>query len=150
MTFIHEYDDYPGQKNVDNGIWEFDGTFCYNRNGGHHIYTPHPMDKKFEAESWDEVLKAELLANRYKYTTGWISPNGAFFGCDVEDHDDMARYVLGQSQTTLERSGWIKVYENPARVRAMAHHNMKRYDYYCEKIPTQEQEEVLTRLGIEI
>ena len=48
MIFIHEYNGY---------IWEFDGTFCYNRMGGYHVYTPHPMDEKFEAESWDEVLK---------------------------------------------------------------------------------------------
>ena len=62
----------------------------------------------------------------------------------------MARYVLGQSQTDLEKNGWIKVYENPARVRAMANHNMKQYDYYCDRIPTPEQEETLERLGIPI
>ena len=150
MIFIHEYDVSPNQKIIDSGIWEFDGTFCYNRYGGFHTYIPHPMDKKFEAESWNEVLKIELLANRDKYITGWISPDGEFFGCDVRDHDDMARYVLGQSQTALEKNGWVKVYENPAHVRAMAHHNMKRYDYYCDKIPTPEQEETLERLGIPI
>ena len=150
MIFIHEYDDYPGQKNVDNGIWEFDGTFCYNRNGGRHIYTPHPMDKKFEAKGWDEVLKIELLANRDKYITGWISPNGDFFGCAPEDHDDVAKYIFDKTQRELEDAGYIKVYENPRRLRAASLKTMELYSYYCYERPTSAQEITLERLGIKL
>jgi len=150
MKFVHEYNDYPNAKNVDSGIWEFDGEFCYNRYGGYHVYHPHPLDIVFEEDSWDDVIRTQLITKKDKYITGWISPNGGFFGCAPEDHDDVARYIFNKTQIELEEAGYIKVYENPRRLRATASYNMEQYSYYCYNRPTSAQEITLERLGIKI
>ena len=150
MKFVHEYNDYPNAKNVDGGIWEYNNGKCYNRYGGHHDYRPHPLDVFFEEDSWSDVIRIQLITNKDKYITGWISPNGGFFGCAPEDHDDVARYIFNKTQTELENAGYIKVYENPLRLRATASYNMGQYSYYCYNRPTSAQEITLERLGIKI
>lgn len=149
MTFIHKYEKNSEGKILDGGIWYYENGICYNRYGGCHIHAPTELDKVFEADSWATIIKQELLAKRNDYITGWIAPDGEFFGCDAESHYDMARYVLGaNTETELEDSGWLKVYEIPRRVLAMYSHNKNPYDYFGR--PTPAQELTLERLGIEV
>lgn len=148
MKFVHEYTDYPNQKNVDCGIWRYDMGQCYNRRGGYHNYHPHSMDEFFEADSWDDIIKQQMLADRNNYTTGWIAPDGEFFGCAAEDHDDMAEYVFNKSQRELEDTGWLKVYEVPWRLRAESLYDYGKYSYFGR--PTTAQEATLERLGVHL
>lgn len=150
MKFVHEYNDYPSAKNVDNGIWLFENNRCYNRRGGYHEYRPHPMDEFFEADSWRDIIKQSFLKDRDKYITGWIAPDGEFFGCAPEDHDDLAEYVLEKTQSELEETGWLKVYEVPWRLRAIATYREDYGPYSYFGHPTEKQEITLERLGIKI
>ncbi len=149
MTFIHKYTKNSEGKLLDGGIWLYDNGVCYNRKGGHHDYTPTNLDEIFEADSWAAIIKQEMLAKRNDYVTGWIAPSGEFFGCDAQDHYDMARYVLGaDTETELEDCGWIKVYEVPWRLRAISSYERKPYGYFGR--PTLAQEETLKKLGVDI
>lgn len=146
--FVHEFVDYPNVKNIDNGWWEYDEELgrVYNLMGGWHNYTPHPLNI-FIKGTWEDVMREDLLLHRNDYVTGWIAPDGEFFGCSAMGHRDVAEYIFGKTERELEDSGYLKIYENPARLRA--EYNFKnQYSYYGR--PTQAQELTLERLGVEI
>lgn len=44
-----------------------------------------------------------------KYRTGWLSPDGTFFGCEAYHHKLQAQYVHGMRETALENNGWIRI-----------------------------------------
>lgn len=146
--FVHEFIDFPNAKNVDNGWWEYDKELgrVYNSVGGGHNYTPHPLNVFIEG-TWDTVMREDLLLHRNDYITGWIAPDGEFFGCSAMGHRDVAEYVFGKTERELEDSGYLKVYEIPACLRA-EYSFKNQYGYYGR--PTQAQELTLERLGIEI
>ena len=142
MKLIHEYND---DGTVDNGWWEFDGSYCYNRYGGRHPYAPGLHDEIVES-SWEEVLRDDFLKHKDEFITGWLAPNGDFFGCAPEDHWDMAKYVFGKTERELEDSGYLKIYEVPFRLRALLN-NKTAYGYFGR--PTEAQMITLENLGIE-
>lgn len=146
MKFVHEYIDYPNQKNVDNGIWHYNMGKCYNYKGGNHTYYPHPNDKFFEADSWADVIKQQMIINRNNYITGWIAPDGEFFGCAAEEHENFAFYVLNKTQKDLEKSGWLKVYKTPQHLLAISPYKFSEYNYFGH--PTLYQKITLEKLGI--
>lgn len=49
----------------------------------------------------------EVYDNSYK--TGWVSPEGKFYGCDYRRHLAQARYVHGKNEEQLESEGWLKI-----------------------------------------
>ena len=149
MKFVHKYEKNDEGKLLDGGIWLLDKGLCYNRKGGYHHYTPNELDEIFDADSWGDIIKQEMLAKKNDYTTGWIAPDGEFFGCAPEDHYDMAIYVLGaNTESELEDAGWLKVYKVPWRLRTMSSYYKEPYGYFGR--PTPAQEITLERLGIEI
>ena len=107
------------------------------------------MDEFFEADSWRDIIKQSFLKDRDKYITGWIAPDGEFFGCAPEDHDDLAEYVFEKTQSELEEAGWLKVYEVHWRLRAMATYREDYGPYSYFGRPTEKQLLTLERLGIE-
>ena len=112
MRFLHEFLRYSNGEVRDNGWWKIseDGTKLINRCGGHHSYTPNENDIICEVESWDDLDYSFLLKDESPY--GWIDRNGRYYGCDYEDHDDIAEYVLKKTSRQLETEGWIKVYRS--------------------------------------
>lgn len=79
-----------------------------------------------------------------KYKTGWLSPNGKFFGCDYRNHASQAKYVHGKSENELENEGWVKIsytiYYNKNRTRDLeAIFGAKDYSVY----PSREQLEYI-------
>ena len=144
MKFVHEFVDYPNHKNVDNGWWEYDEITnkCYNVAGGWHFYHLHPKDEFIEG-TWDDVLIYDFNLHRDDYITGWISPEGDFFGCSPQEHSRVAEYIYGMTEREMENSGYIKVYELPIWMR----NTDRRYDYFGH--PTAAQQEVLIKLGID-
>ena len=150
MIFVREFVDYPSQKDVYNGIWEYEDGICYNRFGGHHDYKEHPLSEFFTADSWDDVLKYTIRDDTQ--ITGWLAPDGTFYGCSPMDHIALEDYVLQRDAMELEDEGWIKIYENPINMRM--HHiseygeDLPQYDYLGMHYPTPQQKEVLLKKGL--
>ena len=117
MKFLHEYLRYSSGLVTDNGWWRISdcGTKLYNRRGGYHSYTPSKDDIICEADSWDDLDYSFLVKNDSLY--GWIDRNGRYYGCEYEDHDDVAELVLHKTSRQLEEEGWIKVYRGYNRER---------------------------------
>ena len=149
MKFVHEFVDYPNHKDVDNGWWEYDDVLrrCYNSMGGWHNYHPHPKDTIIEG-TWDDVIVADLKLNKDSYITGWISPEGDFFGCSPQNHSKVAEYIYNCNERELEQKGFIKIYELPIVLRNIERYGYSnRYDYFGR--PTVAQQEVLIKLGLD-
>ena len=107
--FIHEYRDYPNAKNVKNGWWELRGCELYNSHGGHHTYRPHPMEVRIES-TWQDIKTQIYTENPHGYKTGWLAPDGRFYGCDYMDHAECASWVFDAYETELEERGYCKIY----------------------------------------
>ena len=146
MTFVREFVDYPSQKNVDNGIWEYENGICYNRFGGHHSYTEHPLNKFFTADSWDDVLKYTIRDDTQ--ITGWLAPDGTFYGCAPMDHMALEDHVIQRDASELENEGWIKIYKNSMNMRMFHDEELPPYDYLGAHYPTPQQKEVLFKKGL--
>lgn len=41
--------------------------------------------------------------------TGWLSPNGEFFGCEPWFHAKQANLIHKKDERDLEREGWVKI-----------------------------------------
>lgn len=150
MTFVREFVDYPSQKDVYNGIWEYENGICYNRFGGHHDYKEHPLSEFFTADSWDDVLKYTIRDDTQ--ITEWLAPDGTFYGCSPMDHMALEDHVLQRDATELEDEGWIKIYENPINMRILHldkyDEELPPYDYLGAHYPTPQQQEVLLKKGL--
>ena len=126
MKFLHEYKKYNNGQVYDNGWWEIEGNRLYNINGGFHYYTPSSDDLIMEADSWDDVPMDYLLKD--EAITGWIAPDGKFYGCNPEDHAIIASLVLKSNETLLENQGYVKIFQNPGYLI----YNMKQKGYEVE------------------
>ena len=111
MKFLHENMKYNDGTVRDNGWWEIDDNRLYNFRGGWHFYTPSPNDIIIEADSWDDIPMDYLLDDNA--ITGWVAPDGKFYGCDSEEHELIAERVLKMSETMLEDQGYVKIFRNP-------------------------------------
>ena len=62
-----------------------------------------------KANSFFELdwLNTPVFSSKYK--TGWLSPDGTFFGCDYHFHDDQAFLIHKKDEQKLENDGWIKI-----------------------------------------
>lgn len=148
MKFLHEYLEYPNGKVIDNGYWEICGKRLYNRRGGFHKYVPQEGDEIIES-TWPEIIRKSLMDKMDdSMITGWIAPDGTFFGCSSQDHADFAEYVLGHDEFTLEKNGYCKIFENPVRLR-IEDPDLLQYSYYCRFL-TSAQQDVLEQKGIMI
>ncbi len=43
------------------------------------------------------------------YLTGWLAPNGNFYGCDFKHHKEQAKFVHKISEQQIEEKGFIKI-----------------------------------------
>lgn len=140
MKFLFEKQQYADGIVRDNGWWRISGDRLYNRCGGSHDYVPHDDDIICEANDWDELDYSYLLKPESKY--GWIDRNGRFYGCNYEEHDDIAELVLHKSSRQLETEGWIKIY-------ASFTHDIEAYiDDKWRRLITPEQIQTLSDKGL--
>ena len=112
MLFLHEFMTGNDGYTYDNGWWEYDPDtgMVYNRNGGWHNYKYNPKEEIIES-TWDDILAMTIRDD--SYTTGWIAPDGEFFGCAPMDHVRLAKYYLKTDEEYLEKEGWLKITEVP-------------------------------------
>jgi len=149
MKFLHEYSIFANGVRCDNGYWEIDGDYLYNRAGGRHDYNPKPDDEIIEADGWDEIIRMTVRDD--SETTGWIAPDGEFFGCSPRDHRNMAVYLFGMEEDELEEKGYLKIFENPNMVIINALLNGEephRYEAYVRRYTTEAQRETLAKKGL--
>ena len=130
MKFLHEYEKHSDGTKYDNGYWKIVGNLLVNRRGGHHIYRPSPDDEIIEADDWSGLPWADILLVPDSIT-GWISPDGKFYGCNQYDHAEVAVWVLQASERELERKGWVKIYRTPP-VRGVDVPEDIRYGWFGE------------------
>lgn len=151
--FVHEYYDTPSTKNIENGWWEYDKETgrVYNRAGGWHIFHAHPM-QEFKECDWEDILAMTIRNDDLQ--TGWIAPNGEWFGCETTDHEKLARYYLKTTERDLEEKGWIKVTEIPAFLRIQDPETFpNRLEYFFLNpygFITKMQENTLFEKGLEL
>lgn len=69
-------------------------------------------------------LKEDALSGRY--TAGWLSPEGVFYGCAYMEHDDLAFYVIGKRVSELEDLGWLRVHDKDYGVIAGGWNRVKQ------------------------
>ena len=109
---------------IDNGWWEIRSGKLYNRYGGCHDYHPQP-DDEIREDTWTGILN-ETIRNDQE-TTGWIAPDGTFYGCSSSGHEDLAKYFFSKTEREMEEDGFVKIYENPMYLRI--YKNRPEYDY---------------------
>ena len=146
MKFLHEYLKSPNGTILQDAYWEIRGNRLYNAAGGFHFYEPKEDDEIIES-TWDEILyKQALRMLDPSKTTGWIAPDGTFYGCDYQDHWIVAERILNCTERELEERGYCKIYRNPIWCTT----DESEYSYYYEKHLTEAQIDVLTSKGLEI
>lgn len=62
-----------------------------------------------EASSFAKLDHTKTDLYKPESECGWLSPNGKFFGCASQEHDRLARLVIGVPVPNLEKSGWARV-----------------------------------------
>lgn len=141
MRFLHEFCNpvNPNCKRYDNGWWQIDGDRLINPYGGHHSYNPSPDDEIIEANSWSDIIRLTIRDD--SQMTGWVSPDGEFYGCKYSDHSDLAEYYIGKTERELETLGWVKIYYSSLT---------QKYSYACEDRLTNKQREIIEDKGIKL
>lgn len=85
-----------------------------------------------------------ILNNNYE--TGWLSPEGKFYGCDYEHHAAQAYFVHKCFECDLERKGFIKLtYVDRRAKRLVALYNKIDNKYFI----TPKQYNFLSKTAIE-
>ena len=111
-TFVHEFREMNDGQWYDNGWWELKGDRLVNCNGGWHDYKLSPYEERKES-TWEEIKKEYYLSHIHDYQTGWLSPDGQFYGCDYRDHNNFALYIFDCYEDELENRGYCKIYRSP-------------------------------------
>lgn len=146
MKFLHEYLKSPNGTVLQDAYWEIRGNRLYNAAGGFHFYEPKEDDEIIES-TWDEILyEAALKKLDSSKITGWIAPDGTFYGCDPTGHWEVAEFILHCNERELEKRGYCRIYCNPIWYMT----NESEYSYDYEKHLTEAQIDVLISKGLEV
>lgn len=65
--------------------------------------------EKAEAEKIEDLDWNETIIFNNDFKTGWLSPEGKFYGCDAYHHRQQAMFIHKKSEVALEQEGWIRV-----------------------------------------
>lgn len=100
---------------IDNFWWELDTTTplnnatIYNLVGGRQTEWDLTKAEIVEAKDWQHLDWSGTCLYDNTLKTGWLNPEGKFFGCDYRNHSSQANYVHGKRERDLELEGWIKL-----------------------------------------
>ena len=68
-----------------------------------------------------------------KFTTGWVAPDGTYYGCNYHQHDKQAQFIHKKTERELEQLGYIKI----TKTRYI--NNFKHLVLIYDKSPTMAQ-----------
>lgn len=80
--------------------------------------------------------------------SGWIAPDGEWFGCFSKDHDKIATKVIGCPTARLESMGWIRCYGEVLGIGLTWSFGLMGYDQGHN--PTSAQAKTLKKKGYKI
>jgi hypothetical protein len=100
---------------IDNFWWEYDpktprnNATVYNMGLGQMTKLNLTNKKIVEANDWKDLnwKGTKLWDNTVK--TGWLAPDGTFYGCKTELHITQAKIVHKKSESQLEQEGFVKI-----------------------------------------
>ena len=99
----------------ENWWWEVDentplyNATLYNMFGGKNSGVDITGLEIVEAQNWRDLDWKGTPTYGSEYKTGWLSPDGKFYGCDYRYHDYNARFIHGKTEDQLEQQGWVKI-----------------------------------------
>ena len=89
-----EFNPETGEVVGESGVFDFDGCEIAEAESIHNL-------------DWSDSL---LLCKNLR--TGWLNPEGKFFGCEPWCHRLQAEIIHGKSERELEEDGWIRITYN--------------------------------------
>lgn len=119
---------------INNFWWELDlntplnRATIYNYMGGKQTDFNLTNKQIVEADDWINLDWKGTEIFDEKYNTGWLSPDGNFYGCSYEAHAMQARLLHGTHEGELEKNGWIKIRRDltkPSQITALLPYNSK-------------------------
>lgn len=92
--------------------WQFAGNMYRNSAGGGFPSANVDPAKIVEVRQLSHygMLYAEPLLTHNDLTTGWLAPDGTFYGCSVASHDYTAENVIGSTVKRLEQQNFARLY----------------------------------------
>ncbi|MFW6026047.1 MAG: hypothetical protein ACOCRX_06865 [Candidatus Woesearchaeota archaeon] len=100
-----------------------------------------------KAKGFEDLDGTNTILDDKTQRTGWLSPEGKFYGCNYYNHSKQAEYLLKQSELQLEKQGWCRLsneFDNPDK--QVVYFNFgKNY----ERMPTKRQLQYLKFNGYE-
>lgn len=124
-------------KNHESSWYLFEDGKKINRVGGYnYISETDEVLEESEAEDFEDLDWTNTYLNNPNEESGWVSPDGKFYGCKSMDHINCIELVCKLSMTEAEKLGWAHLY----------------YDntYYCKRELTIEQARTLSEKGCEL
>lgn len=95
-----------------NGIWrQFEPET--NKIIGEEGYVEISGFERAEASSLSELDWNDTLVLNKKLRTGWLNPDGEFFGCVPWCHRLQAEIIHQKTEVELEEEGWVRITYNP-------------------------------------
>lgn len=93
-------------------VWlEHENDFWWKRENGQRTrkYDFNIILETQEAEDFEYLdwSKCNLTDNTLE--SGWLSPEGKFYGCHAFDHDRVARLLLKMKPDAILRLGWVHI-----------------------------------------
>ena len=105
-----------------------------------------------EADSWYDLDWKGTKVYSPEYFTGWVSPDGKFYGCDYEYHLEQALFVHKTTMRDLEERGFIKITKklrsDEYMVLNTAKITPKQFKWFKDNYVLSNREEIISRLGI--
>ena len=143
IPFWWEYDETTPQYNAT--LWNLAG----GKNSGNDIRGYEIV----EADSWTDLDYHGTLIYHDDYKTGWVSPEGKFYGCDYAYHSTQAKLVHKCSERELEEKGFIKItraymVDGGFDVLFFCAPTQKQIKWFKENYSEKNREEVLYKLDL--
>jgi hypothetical protein len=91
--------------------WQYDEKRNYYYNsagGGSPKRVTDKVIKTQIAQNWDMFYDDPATCDETS-DTGWLAPDGTFYGCDSSGHSYTASSIIGTSEKRLDALGWAKL-----------------------------------------
>lgn len=119
---------------VQNYWWKLDVNTPINRATVYNYFGGKQSDINLtnkqivEANDWSDLDWKGTDVYDDSFKTGWLSPEGEFYGCSNEEHLQQSHFVHKKYENELEQLGWIKIRRDLTKtyqITALLSYNIK-------------------------